>query len=102
MSTLATVADAEMSTYRALQETISKLRTQQQTLLQQSNENDMVLSEINLLDGKDKLFKLVGPVLIEQAADEGKETVEKRIEFITGTCQPTTTPAWFYSVFKRW
>jgi prefoldin beta subunit len=81
-STLTTEADAELAKYRLMQDSIQKARTQQQTLLQQLNENEMVFTELKILGPEDKVSKLIGPVLMTVSKEEALETVEKRVEFI--------------------
>jgi prefoldin beta subunit len=51
-------------------------------MAEKKNENDMVLTEFNLLAGDANVYKLVGPVLAKQDLDECKMNVTKRIEFI--------------------
>jgi prefoldin beta subunit len=51
-------------------------------MAEKKNENDMVLTEFNLLAGEANVYKLVGPVLAKQDLDECKMNVTKRIEFI--------------------
>ena len=52
-------------------------------MIEKKNENEMVLSEFNLMDGDAQVYKLVGPILAKQDLVEAKGNVEKRIEFIT-------------------
>lgn len=40
--------------------------------------------ELDLLDGSNTVFKLIGPVLVKQDLDEAKATVAKRLEYING------------------
>lgn len=54
-----------------------------QNLIEKKNENEMVLSEFNLMDADATVYKLVGPILAKQELAEAKGNVEKRIEFIT-------------------
>eukprot|EP00518_Triparma_eleuthera_P015982 CAMPEP_0197545620 /NCGR_PEP_ID=MMETSP1320-20131121/588_1 /TAXON_ID=91990 /ORGANISM="Bolidomonas sp., Strain RCC2347" /LENGTH=133 /DNA_ID=CAMNT_0043105139 /DNA_START=99 /DNA_END=500 /DNA_ORIENTATION=- len=82
MSGLAAVVDSDLSEFRGLQSQISNLRQTQQKLMQQQNENDMVKAELGRLQAG-KVYKMVGPVLVEQDLEEAKTTVEKRLEFIT-------------------
>eukprot|EP01135_Chromosphaera_perkinsii_P002182 Nk52_evm17s218 gene=Nk52_evmTU17s218 len=80
-----------------LQEQVAKLREAQkeyQKLVaakeqygRQLHENEMVLEasdEIKLMEDGDKVFKLVGPVLVKQEVNEASQNVEKRLEFING------------------
>lgn len=50
---------------------------------QKKHENEMVKAEVEFADENDKIYKLVGPVLVEQNIAEAKLNVNKRIEFIT-------------------
>eukprot|EP01080_Neovahlkampfia_damariscottae_P004032 gene4032-7321_t len=59
-----------------------KCQASQSKLLTQLNENRMVFEEFKLLKDDSKVFKLVGPVLIQQEIDESRTIVEKRINFI--------------------
>ena len=51
-------------------------------MAEKKNENDMVLTEFNMLAEGANVFKLVGPVLAKQDLFECKGNVTKRIEFI--------------------
>jgi len=51
-------------------------------LMAQHNENEMVLAELKILKDDSKVYKLVGPVLLNQDLDEAKTTVEKRLQYI--------------------
>ena len=42
----------------------------------------MVLSEFNFMENTANVYKLVGPVLAKIDTKEGKNNVEKRIEYI--------------------
>ena len=79
---LASAVDAEMAKYRETQESIQQLRASLQQVLSQATENEMVLSELELLNDKDTVYKIIGPVLIKQDLDEAVQTVKKRLEFI--------------------
>merc|ERR1711957_695581 len=56
----------------------------------QRNENDLVKQELDICGqevsdgGEAVIFKQVGPVLIRNDLEEARETIEKRLEFITG------------------
>lgn len=53
-----------------------------QSLVEKKSENEMVLSELNLMEASANVYKLVGPVLAKQDVNEAKTNVSKRIEFI--------------------
>jgi chaperonin cofactor prefoldin len=80
---------------------VEKLYAQKQQALSQFNENTLVkgvmynllhylffikyvylYQELDLLVESDKVYKLVGPVLLSVELDESKENVAKRLEFI--------------------
>jgi prefoldin beta subunit len=84
---MANAVDAEIKDFRSIQEEIQKLRSDQQTLMQQQSENEMVKQELELIDGNDsssQVYKLVGPVLMKNELSDAKQTVEQRLELITG------------------
>ncbi len=80
---MADAVDSQISSFRTLQEEIQKLRTDQQLLMQQQSENEMVRQELDLVnDGQ--VYKLVGPVLMKNELGDAKQTVQQRLELITG------------------
>ena len=82
---MAAAVDAEVAKFRALQTEIQELRSSQQTLIGQQNENEMVKQELDLLDEDSAtVYKMVGPVLMKNEVDDAKQTVDKRLEYITG------------------
>ena len=89
---LASAVDAEIATFRSMQESMQQYQSNLQLVQGQRTENEMVLEEFQLLmnakknngDGKNvNVFKMIGPVLMSQSIDEAYQTVEKRIQFIT-------------------
>lgn len=50
--------------------------------LSQVGENEMVVAELQFLEEDAKVFKLIGPVLVQQDVVEVKANVSTRIEFI--------------------
>ena len=82
---MAAAVDAEVAKFRALQSEIHELRSSQQTLIGQQKENEMVKQELDLLDEDSAtVYKMVGPVLMKNDLDDAKQTVDKRLEYITG------------------
>ncbi|KAL0225523.1 hypothetical protein RCL1_003435 [Eukaryota sp. TZLM3-RCL] len=75
--------EQKLTEFRALQEEASNLYSLRTKFLGQQTENEMVLSELNLLDSESKVFKLSGPVLLPQDLDEAKTVVRTRIGYIT-------------------
>ncbi|CAB9504489.1 Prefoldin subunit 6 [Seminavis robusta] len=81
-NTLASAVDAEIAKFRELQEQLHGLRGDLQVVMGQQTENEMVQTELNLLKD-DVVYKRVGPALVRQELDDAKETVSKRLEFIS-------------------
>jgi len=81
-SNMSSAVDAEIAEFRAIQESMGKLRSDQQVLMQQHTENEMVKEELDRLNGDSCVYKKVGPVLMKHDLDEAKQTVSKRLEFI--------------------
>jgi len=83
--TMAGAVDAEVAKFRGIQEEIQKLRGDQQLLMQQQSENEMVKQELALLDDDNsQVYKMVGPVLMKNDTEDAKQTIEQRLELITG------------------
>eukprot|EP01038_Epipyxis_sp_PR26KG_P014835 gene14835-19934_t len=82
MSALATEVDEKLKVYQAMQGEIQKLYFQKQQALSQFNENTLVKGELDLLGSEDKVYKLVGPVLMSIELEESKDNVSKRLSFI--------------------
>ena len=66
----------------ALSRRHSELAEKQQGLVRQQHENAITKAELELLSEDAKVYKLVGPVMINQSLFEAKDTVEKRLDFI--------------------
>lgn len=81
---LASAVDAEIAKFRELQQELQQIRQDLSTVMGQETENEMVLMELQLLSADDKVYKLLGPVLLAQDLTEATQTVEKRLEFIRG------------------
>jgi len=86
----ASAVDEKIRLFRALQEEINTAQSDLGTLMAQRNENEMVKQELDVCDqdvseGSEAIvYKQVGPVLLKNDLAEAKETIEKRLEFITG------------------
>nr|XP_033780794.1 prefoldin subunit 6 [Geotrypetes seraphini]XP_033780795.1 prefoldin subunit 6 [Geotrypetes seraphini] len=74
----------EVEKYQQLQKDLSKCMTARQKLEAQLTENNIVKEELDLLDASNKVFKLIGPVLVSQDLEEAKGTVRKRLDYIAG------------------
>ena len=60
----------------------SKIRVAINNFENKKNENNIVKSELALLDGDDVVYKLIGPILVQQETSEAKIQVNSRIEII--------------------
>jgi prefoldin beta subunit len=80
---MAAAIDKEVARFKEIQGQLQKVRSDFQIVLGQLTENEMVQHELDLLDGSSNIYKMVGPVLIKNSLEETKETVSKRIEFIS-------------------
>ena len=60
-----------------------KLREGIQSYEHKKNENVMVKGELDLLDENDVVYKLIGPVLVQQDTSDSKLQVQHRLELIT-------------------
>merc|ERR1712083_1156978 len=69
---------------QTVQREYSKMLSDRQTLDSQLNENRQVKEELDLAGDDTKVFKLIGPALVNQDLTEAKGNVEKRIEYISG------------------
>jgi prefoldin beta subunit len=80
---MAAEVDKETANFREIEEQLQKVRSDLQIVMGQLTENEMVMQELDLLEGSTNVYKMVGPVLIKNSLDEAKDTVSKRVEFIT-------------------
>jgi len=80
---MAAEIDRETANFREIQEQLQKVRGDLQIVLGQLTENEMVQQELDLIDSSSSVYKMVGPVLIKNSLDDAKDTVSKRLEFIT-------------------
>merc|ERR1740128_479686 len=67
-----------------VQKDYTKALSDRQTLDSQLNENRQVKEELDLATSESKVYKLIGPALVQQDLDEAKTNVEKRIGYISG------------------
>lgn len=73
----------EVEKYRELQKDAQKAIRSRQQLEAQLTENNIVKDELEHLEPNANVFKLIGPALVKQDLVEAKQTVTKRIEYIT-------------------
>lgn len=73
----------ELDKMKTIQKDMQKAMAAKQTLDGQLSENNVVKEELDFLTPENKVYKMTGPVLVEQEIDEAKQNVEKRIMFIS-------------------
>ena len=79
----------EQKQFQSLQKEHQKMGQSFSKLMAQHNENEMVLKELKLLGEDAKVYKLTGPVLLNQDSDEACMTVEKRLQYINDEMKRT-------------
>ena len=60
----------------------SKIRVAISNYENKKTENNIVKKELGLLDDEDVVYKLIGPILVQQETSEAKIQVDSRIEMI--------------------
>ncbi|KAG8183612.1 hypothetical protein JTE90_025163 [Oedothorax gibbosus] len=73
----------ELDKMKTIQKDMQKAMAAKQTLDGQLSENNVVKEELDFLTPENKVYKMTGPVLVEQEIDEAKQNVDKRIMFIS-------------------
>lgn len=73
----------EFDKMKIIQKDMQKAMVAKQTLDGQLAENKVVLEELEFLTPENKVYKMTGPVLVQQDLEEAKQNVEKRIMFIS-------------------
>ncbi len=72
----------ELDKLQEIEVSIQKRYQIYQQLASQLSENENVDGDLAELTADNKVYKLIGPVLVEQSLEEAKETVKKRMTFI--------------------
>ena len=60
----------------------SKIRVALSNYENKKTENNIVKKELTLLDDEDVVYKLIGPILVQQETSDAKIQVDSRIEMI--------------------
>ncbi|KAI9503778.1 Prefoldin subunit 6 [Coemansia spiralis] len=76
--------EVETMAFQKLQKEYSTLIETRQKLESQLQENELVDKEFKLLKDDARVYKLIGPVLVQQDKPEAVANVDKRLEFIRG------------------
>ncbi|KAJ1638564.1 Prefoldin [Pavlovales sp. CCMP2436] len=72
----------ELTVLRQIHKEIQKMNDKMGQGISQVGENELVVSELEHLEEDAKVFKLIGPVLVQQDLVEVKANVTTRIDFI--------------------
>jgi prefoldin beta subunit len=77
-------AQAATTEYQKLQTDLQNAVEARQRLDSQLQENEMVKKEFTQLTPNNTVYKLIGPVLVQQDQSEAKSNVDTRLDFIRG------------------
>lgn len=72
----------EIEKMQEVESNIQKRHQAYQQLASQLAENENVDKDLEVLTNDNKVYKLIGPVLVEQSLEEARDTVKKRLKFI--------------------
>ncbi|KAA3678598.1 hypothetical protein P879_01470 [Paragonimus westermani] len=75
--------NGEVEKIQGIQKELQKCLQAHRQLSAQLSENDNVKEDLSQLNESNNVYKLVGPVLLKQDLEEARETVRKRIGFIS-------------------
>ncbi|GAA5861430.1 hypothetical protein JCM8547_006126 [Rhodosporidiobolus lusitaniae] len=84
MSSLEAKLQAATSVFQKLQNDYAKAVENRQRLDAQKSENEGVKKELAALTPENKVYKLVGPVMLKQDQTDARSNVDKRLEWIGG------------------
>ena len=74
----------ESAEIKKIEAEFTKIQEGKRKLAEKKSENEMVMSEMNLITDDDAaVYKLVGPILAQQDMNEAKNNVKNRLEYIT-------------------
>ncbi|CAO3607137.1 unnamed protein product [Mucor hiemalis] len=94
MSSLSVVEaklEAESKAFQLLQKELSQVIENRQRLESQQQENELVNTEFQHLDGDSSIYKLIGPVLVKQDKSEAATNVKNRLELISNEIKRVET-----------
>ncbi|KAK3727161.1 hypothetical protein QZH41_015174 [Actinostola sp. cb2023] len=74
----------EVEKFKGFQKDLQKSVVTRQQLDAQLAENHVVKEELDEIEASGNVYKLIGPVLVKQDLEEAKQTVSKRIDYISG------------------
>ncbi|XP_015753233.1 PREDICTED: prefoldin subunit 6-like isoform X2 [Acropora digitifera] len=82
---------SELEKFQGIQKDLQKFISARQRLEAQLNENKVVEEELDVIEPDGNVYKLIGPVLVKQDLEEAKQTVKKRIEYISAELKRNDT-----------
>ncbi|GAA5982295.1 hypothetical protein JCM11641_001996 [Rhodosporidiobolus odoratus] len=91
MASLESKLQSASAVFQKLQNDYAKAVENRQRLDAQKTENEGVKKELASLAPENKVYKLVGPVLLKQEQSDAKHNVDKRLEWITGEIKRVET-----------
>jgi prefoldin beta subunit len=77
------VYEAEIKEIERLSQGQSKIRESLQQYEHKKNENEMDKKELTFIEDGDMVYKLIGPILVQQELNEAKLNVENRLGLIS-------------------
>eukprot|EP01012_Entosiphon_sulcatum_P025941 TRINITY_DN3131_c0_g1_i1.p2 TRINITY_DN3131_c0_g1~~TRINITY_DN3131_c0_g1_i1.p2 ORF type:complete len:134 (-),score=58.15 TRINITY_DN3131_c0_g1_i1:124-525(-) len=83
MAELQRKLNEELGALKEIQKQIPKLTQQRTQLISQQNENQMVQQELKLMEEDGKIYKLIGPALVQQDKSDAMAIVEKRLDYLS-------------------
>nr|CDS25767.1 prefoldin subunit 6 [Hymenolepis microstoma] len=72
----------EVEKMQEVESNIQKRLQAYQQLVGQLSENENVNEDLEVLTDDNKIYKLIGPVLVEQSLSDARDTIKKRLKFI--------------------
>ncbi|VDO04409.1 unnamed protein product [Rodentolepis nana] len=72
----------EVEKMQEVESNIQKRLQAYQQLVGQLSENENVNEDLEVLTEDNKVYKLIGPVLVEQSLSDARDTIKKRLKFI--------------------
>ncbi|XP_064942925.1 prefoldin subunit 6-like [Musa acuminata AAA Group] len=75
--------ESQANALSKIQKDIAKNHQVRKQYTIQLGENELVLTELELLNENSNVYKLIGPVLVKQDIAEANANVRKRIEYIS-------------------
>ncbi|KAG2190912.1 hypothetical protein INT46_011362 [Mucor plumbeus] len=91
LSAIEAKLEAESKAFQLLQKELSQVIESRQRLESQQQENELVNTEFEHLDGDSNIYKLIGPVLVKQDKSEASTNVKNRLNLISSEIKRVET-----------